>query len=56
MNTNEMMRFYLNNGTEKTVEMIRKGKYENFLIFMISPECECTPYAKSIANHLLELV
>ena len=56
MDIDTLIRFYVNNGTEKTVQAIKNGEiYIGLLQYMITCEDKnVTSWAKNVAKHLLE--
>ena len=56
MDVNQVIQYYINNGKEKTVEMLKERKYVDFLNYMTSSECNCTQWAKNIAKELKEML
>ena len=56
MDIDTLIRFYVNNGTEKTVQAIKNGEiYIGLLQYMITCEDKnVTLLAKNVAKHLLE--
>ena len=54
MKTDDLIRFYINNGTEKTVEMLKKEKKGDWTLrYIISFDKKTTGWAKEVAQHLL---
>lgn len=54
MNTNDLIKFYINNGTEKTVEMLKSYKKADWLLrYIISFDKKATSWVKNVAQHLL---